>query len=154
MTAIRCPITAAPPLTQGVWPAAPPESVQTTRCQWEPRPVPSPGLAINSFFSVSFLKKIIDLPGGQINDPSSGKHYSLPFLPATPSSPSWTLEGLFELTRSPSRALNLDAYIASELQRCKDTVRCGALGAKVPGHSKEQLTQTLIVRLLKMHFLH
>ena len=33
-----------------------------------------------------------------INDPFSGKHYSLPFLPATPSSPSWTLEGLFELT--------------------------------------------------------
>ena len=28
--------------------------------------------------------KIIDLPGGQISDPLSGKHYSLPFLPATP----------------------------------------------------------------------
>ena len=28
------------------------------------------------FFSVSFLQKLIDLPGGQINDPSSGKHYS------------------------------------------------------------------------------
>ena len=31
-------------------------------------------------------KKIIDMPGGQINDPLSGKHYSLAFLPATPSS--------------------------------------------------------------------
>ena len=32
---------------------------------------------LTQFFSVSFLYKIIDLPGGQINDPSSGKHYSL-----------------------------------------------------------------------------
>ena len=35
------------------------------------------------------------------------KHYYIPFLPATPSSPSWTLEGLFELTRRPSRAHDL-----------------------------------------------
>ena len=27
------------------------------------------------FFSVSFLQKIFDLPGGQINVPSSGKHW-------------------------------------------------------------------------------
>ena len=27
---------------------------------------------LSQFFSVSFCKKIIDLPGGQINDPSSG----------------------------------------------------------------------------------
>ena len=52
-------------------------------------------------------KKIVDLPGGQINDPSSGKHYSLQFLLATPSSLSRTLEGLFELTQLPSRALGL-----------------------------------------------
>ena len=38
--------------------------------------------------------------------PHRGEHYSLPFLPATPSSPSRTLEGLFELTRRPSRALD------------------------------------------------
>ena len=31
---------------------------------------------------------------------------SLPFLPAAPSSLSWTLEVLFELTRHPSRALD------------------------------------------------
>ena len=44
------------------------------------------GLATNSIFPVSyiFVKQIIDLPGGQINDPSVGKHYSLKFLPATP----------------------------------------------------------------------
>ena len=33
------------------------------------------GLATTSiFFCFLFVKKIIDLPGGQINDPSSGKH--------------------------------------------------------------------------------
>ena len=31
----------------------------------------------------------------------------------------------------------------------------GTLGAEVPGHRQEQLTKTIIVRLLKMHgFLH
>ena len=32
-----------------------------------------------------------------------GKHYAPLLLPATPLSPSRTLEGLFELTRRPSR---------------------------------------------------
>ena len=59
------------------------------------------------------VTKIIDLPGGQINDPSLGKHYSLPFLPATPLSQSQTLERLFELSRRPSRALNLTSQVAS-----------------------------------------
>ena len=72
--------------------------------------------------------------------------------PATPSSPSRTLEGLFELTGRSSRALNLDTYVTSELQRYKETVRCGVLGAEVPGQrNKEQLAQTLIVCLLKTH---
>ena len=70
-----------------------------------------------------FCKKIIDLPGGQIYDPSSGKHYSLPFLPATPSCPSWTLEGLFKLRRYPSRALDLPRALLPELQRYKDNVK-------------------------------
>ena len=48
---------------------------------------------------------------------SSGKHYSLPFLPATPSSPSRTLEGLFELTLRPSRALDSPRALLPELQR-------------------------------------
>ena len=39
-----------------------------------------------------------------------------------------------------------------ELQRYKDTIRCAALGAEVPGHRQQQLTQTLIVRLLKTLF--
>ena len=40
-----------------------------------------------------------------------------------------------------------------ELQRYKDTVRCGELGAEVPGHRQKQLTQALIVRLLETQFL-
>ena len=39
------------------------------------------------------------MPEGQINDPSQGKYFSLPFLPSPPSSPFWTLEGPFEQTR-------------------------------------------------------
>jgi len=55
----------------------------------------STGLATNSIFYVSFLYKIIDLPGGQINEPSSGKDFSLTFLRTTPLSLSETLEGIF-----------------------------------------------------------
>ena len=32
------------------------------------------------------------------------------------------------------------------------TVRCASLGVEVPGHRHEQLTRTLILRLLKTHF--
>ena len=49
------------------------------------------------FFLFPFCKKsLICLEvKGQINDPFVGRHYSLPFLPAAPSSPSPTLEVLF-----------------------------------------------------------
>ena len=77
--------------------------------------------------------------------PCREKNYSLPFLPANPSSPSQTLEGLFELTRRTSRALALPRVLLPELLRIKDTVT--ALGAEVPAPRQEQLTQTLIVRL-------
>ena len=56
------------------------------------------------------------------------------------------IEGLFELTRRPSRALDSPRALLPELQRNKDTVRCGAIVAEVPGN-RQQLTQTLIVRL-------
>ena len=59
----------------------------------------------------------------------------------------------FELTRRPSRALDSPGALLLELQRYKDTVRSAALGAEVPGHRRQQqLTQTLIVRLLQTHF--
>ena len=72
-------------------------------------------------------------------------------LPATPSSPFRTLEGLSELThvtlQGPSpRALH------PEPQRKKDSVSSVELGAEVTGRRQKQLTQTLIVRLLKTHF--
>ena len=73
---------------------------------------------------------------GQINDLSLGKHFSLPFLPATPSSPSQTLEGLFELKQCPSRALDWPHALLPDLLRYNDTVRCAMLGAEVPGHRK------------------
>ena len=40
----------------------------------------------------------------------------------------------------------------AELQRNKGTIRCAAQGAEVPGQCQKQLTQTLILRLLKSHF--
>ena len=54
------------------------------------------------------------------------------FIP--PSNSSITLEGLFELIRCPSKALDSLCALLQELQRNKDTVRCVALGAEVPGH--------------------
>ena len=86
------------------------------------------GMATNSFFSVSFLYKIINLPGGKINDPSLGKHYSILLFPTTPSS----------LSRS----------LLPELLRYMDTVRCGTLFVKVSARRQQLLMQTLIVRLL------
>ena len=56
------------------------------------------------------------------------------------------------LTWRPSRALDSPRALLPELQRYKDTVRCAELGTEVPGHRQQQLTQTLIVRLLKTHF--
>ena len=53
--------------------------------------------------------------------PLSGN--TLLFLPASPSFSSQSLEGLFELTRRPSRALDSPRMLLPELQRCKDTVR-------------------------------
>ena len=104
-----------------------PVSAMTTRSLWRActrRPrgwqpeQQLPGLATNSTFLCFLFVKTHWF--AWINDPSSGKHYSLPFLPATFSSPSRTLD-------SPHALL-------PELQRYKDTVRCVALGKEVSGH--------------------
>ena len=58
------------------------------------------------------------------------KCYSLSFLIATPS--SRTLDGLFELTQHPSRALNLALCIALEP---RDSVWGGSPGTEVPEYS-------------------
>ena len=60
-----------------------------------------------------------------------------------------SLEGLFELTRQPSRALDSPHALLLKLQIYKDTVRCAVLGAEVLGHHQEQLTQTLTVRFVE-----
>ena len=66
---------------------------------------------LNSFFlCLLFLQKITYLPGGQINDPSSGKNPFPSLLSPTPQSQSRTLEGLFEVTQRPSKALNNGGY--------------------------------------------
>ena len=52
------------------------------------------------------------------------------FFHVTPSSPFWTLEGLFELKRRPSRALDSPCTLLLELQRNRDTTRRAALGAE------------------------
>ena len=67
--------------------------------------------------------------------------------------PSLTLEGLFELTRCPSRPLNLSRVLLPKLQINMDTVRFAEQGAEVSKQCQIQLTQILIMRLLKMHFL-
>ena len=71
----------------------------------------------------------------------SGKRYFLPFLPATLSSPSQTLEGLFELAQRPSICPRLTSCIASELQKNKDTVSA-ELGTDVQGNCQKHLAQT------------
>ena len=51
---------------------------------------------LTQFFMFPFCKKIIDLAGGQINDPSWVEYCSLSFIPATPL--FWSHEELFEPT--------------------------------------------------------
>ena len=110
-----------------------------------------PGLDTISFvFCFLFVKN----HSKSINDPSTGKHC---FSSVPPSnslvSVSKPIKGFFELTRRPSRALDSPLALLLELQRYKDTVRCAVLGAVVPRHLQQQLTQTLIVFLLKTYFL-
>ena len=61
--------------------------------------------------------------------PRQGKYFFLPFLQATPLSPSRTFEVLFGLTRRPSRARDLPCALLLELQRNKDTL---VLVAEIP----------------------
>ena len=59
------------------------------------------------FFLLTFCKKIIDLPGGQINDPRvGGKYCFLLLLPATPRPSLGPLKGF--LSPYSARALKID----------------------------------------------
>ena len=66
---------------------------------------------------------------------------------------SKTIEGLFEATRRPSRALKSPRALLLELQRTKYTVKSAALGAEFPVYCQDQLTQSLIAGLFKTHLL-
>ena len=106
---------------------------------------------LTQFSSVSFLLKgSLDLPRkrkqeGQIIDPSSRKYFS-PLFPTTTSwSPSRIIEGLFEVTRYPSRALALCVAFGTTEKQGHLKV-CHAKCAEVPEHC-QGLTQTLIVCL-------
>ena len=76
--------------------------------------------------------------------PHRGKYWSLLFLQGTPLFQFWTLEGLFELTRSPSRALNLTFCFASVILEIPTNDRCAA---EATGHLHEQLMLTLMVKI-------
>ena len=62
------------------------------------------------------------------------------------------LKGLAAWAQCPSGPSIRPHVLLLELQRYKDTVRCVALGAEVPGHHQIRPTQTLFVRLLETHF--
>ena len=76
--------------------------------------------------------------------PLSGKHCPLPFLPATSSSPSQTLEGLFKLTRRPSRALDSPRALVPETT---------ALGMEVPRTTLKKTEANKSCVYKKTHFL-
>ena len=87
------------------------------------------------------------MPGGHTNDPSSG--YTL-LCSSSPCHlpPFQTIEGLFELTRRPSRALDSPHALLLEQQRYEDTARYGSHGRGGPRtHCQKQFTQASIVRL-------
>ena len=70
------------------------------------------------------------------------------FLPATPLSPSRTLDAFLSRNSAlggPSTRLVRCFWNYQEILQC----RTMPLGMEVPGHCQKQLTQTLIVRLLK-----
>ena len=52
--------------------------------------------------------------------------------------PCLHLEGLFELTRRPSQALDLPRALHPELQRFKDIVRCVTPSVELLGHQPHQ----------------
>ena len=74
-------------------------------------------------------QKIFDSLERHINDPLSSKRYSLPFFPTIPATPvTRTLEGLFEPTQCPSKALGSPHALLSEIQRHNNSDKCCTSG--------------------------
>ena len=81
--------------------------------------------------------------------PHWGKYFSLLLLPTTPLALSRPFKGLFELT---SKALNPPCALLPENRESRILSGQARKPSKSPGHCcQEQLTQTLIVLLLKTH---
>ena len=81
----------------------------------------------------SFKKKIIDLLGGQINDPH--REIILPSHSLVSVSDPWRA---FRAYSEPFKGLRFASCIGfGTKEKNKDTVRCVALGAEVPEHHKK-----------------
>ena len=65
--------------------------------------------------------------------------------PATPSSASQTLKGLFEMTLHPPRGFDNASALHLELQRYNDIVRHVDLASEVYRDSSKQLLQALCI---------
>ena len=71
----------------------------------------TPGLAIYTIFPVTLLYlKIIDLPGGEINDPSPGE--DIVFICSFQQLPPISLRPSQCQLKKPSKTLNLALYVA------------------------------------------
>ena len=81
-----------------------------------------PGVAADSIvFGLLFVKKIIVLPGGRINDLSSGR---VLFSFITSSNSSSNLERLFDWHGALQGLPTSPNILIPKLQKYKDTVRC------------------------------
>ena len=102
-----------------------------------------PGLVTNSFCLINFVTKQI---------PLWGEYCSLLVLPPINSLVSVTYP--FELTQRPSWPSALSRALLPEIQRNKDPIRFVVQGTEVPGLRQKQVTQTLMMCLIKqLHFL-
>ena len=90
------------------------------------------------FFPVSFFckKQLICLEGKSVT-PCRGNIILFRSSQQLPRLRLGPLKGFFELTRRPSRALNLSCALLPELPMYKDTVMGAAPSAEVPGQRQE-----------------
>ena len=110
-----------------IWPSTP----ATTTSQHSTPGTSTSGLTQPThFFLFPFYKKSLICVEGKSLTPHRGKTTLFRSSQQLPCLLSRTLEGLFELKRFPSRALNSPHALVPELQ----SVRCAALGAENPGH--------------------
>ena len=116
------------------------------RCPSMVCPAPRRFQAINYVLGGQIDKRIIDWLGRQSNEPSSSE-----LFPATFSSPSRSLEGLFEQTQCPSRGPRLALALPLELHRNPGHMFCAG---DVPGHIRNNYHRPWLCYLfIKTHFI-